>query len=143
MKGYINMRRITLGVLTFVGLGAFVACGDDDGGTTPPRGGSGGSAGSAGGSNAGNGGASGDGGSAGGPTAGNGGGGAGGAGPDVSPIGTCTGCVELIVPVTGPNDNSVNPPVNVNDQASYIFSVAAPGADFSNSVITFRIQALE
>lgn len=141
------MRRITFGVLSLVGAAAaLVACGDDDGGTTPGNGGSGGRAGSGGnGNNAGNGGAAGNGtgGNAGNANGGNGGNGGAGPGPDLAPRGTCTGCVEIIVPVTGPNDGSPLVPVNVNDQASYIFTVAAPGADFSNGVATFRIQALE
>lgn len=142
------MRRITLGVLSLVGAAALVvACGDDEGGT-PGSGGTsnnGGAAGASGNTNGGNAGAAGanTGGTAGGGTAGNAGAAGGGPGPDLDPIATCTGCVELIAPVTGPNDNSVNPPINQQDQVSFIFTIPAPGGDFSNGVVTWRIQALE
>lgn len=132
---------LTLGVLSLVGAAAIVACGDDD----PPSTGNGGSAGgSQGGSGGANGGSGGDSaGSAGASGTPGQGGGGGGPGPDLDPIATCTGCVELIAPVTGPNDNSVNPPVNVADQVSFIFTIPAASSDFSNGVITWRVMALE
>lgn len=128
---------VTLGVLSLLGAAALVACGDDDPG--PAAGGSGGSGGS-GGARAGAGGMAGSG-TAGTPTGGmGGGGGAGGATADVTPQATCTGCVELIVPAVGPNDNGGT--VNLADQVGFQFGVAAPGADMTNGVLTWRIAAV-
>lgn len=127
---------ITLGVLSVVGAVAFVGCGDDDGGDggTAGRAGSAGSAGSAG-----AGGAGGAGGSSGGTAGTTGGGGAGGAPPNVSSQATCTGCVELIAPLTGPGDGVGG---NLADQVSYQFTVAAPGADMTDGVLTWRVAAV-
>jgi hypothetical protein len=129
---------VAFGIVSLVGAG-MVACGDDDTGGGPGVGGSsnGGSAGSAGAGGAPTGGSAGTGGAAG--TAGNGGGtgGSGGPPPDVAPLATCTGCVELIAPVIGPRSAD-----NVADEASYIFSLVAP-VDFSDAVITWRIAAVQ
>src|SRR5262245_13539378 len=106
---------VTLGFLSLIAAAAFVGCGDDDGGTTA-QGGSAGTGGRAGSAGMGGGGAGGAQGGSGGAQGGSGGGGAGGTGPDLTPIATCTGCVELIAPVTGPNDNGGT--TNLNDQVS-------------------------
>lgn len=120
-------------------LGSFgVACSDDDD-VSSPLGGSGGASGSsAGGSSAG-------GSSAGGTSAGGSGGsaGSGGAGgstvtPPFTGIATCSGCVEVEVPVSGGNSAA-----NVLDQVGFPFFYAAPGQDFSGVVVTWRVMALE
>ena len=131
---------LTYGFISLVGIAALYACGDDSGDGTPgPQGGSGGGAGTAGaGGGAGAAGTAGSGAGGGAGTAGNGG--AGGAGPDVTPIATCTGCVELITPVTGPNDNGST--TNLADQAIFQFSFPTPGVDFTNGVVTWRVMAL-
>ena len=55
--------------------------------------------------------------------------------PDVSSRATCTGgCVELIAPLVGPGDGTGG---NLADQVSYQFSVAAPGADMTDAVLTW------
>lgn len=148
------MRRLmTLGLIS-IGAACTVACGDDapsfpgNGGSAgtngnagnagnggmpnggnggnagTPNGGTGGNAGSPnGGTGGGTSGAGGDGGSAGddgdGPDAGDGGGGP-----------PCNGCVELRVPVTGPNQDTL-----------FQFFLAAP-LDMSSAVITYRVRAL-
>lgn len=129
-----------LGFLTLLGAFALVGCGDDDGdGGTGGTGGTGGGNGGTGGGQGGSGG--GQGGSGGGQGGSGGGqGGTGGTGPDVSPQATCTGCVELIVPVTGPNDNGGT--TNLQDQVSWIFTFTPP-VDMSNAVITWNVQAVE
>jgi len=131
---------LTLGVLSLVGAAALVACGDDDP-VTPSTGGTGGANGGSGGATGGRGGSGGSGGATGGS------GGSGGAGPNVTPIATCTGCVELIAPVTGPNDNfalpETDPAANLRDQVSFRFTVPAASSDFTNGVVTWRVQALE
>jgi hypothetical protein len=130
--------NVTLGVLSLmVGSAAFMACGDDD--SDGPSGGSGGMSGSAGTGNmagSGGGGMGGSGGQGGGAQGGSGGQGGGGA-VDVTPQATCTGCLELIVPVTGPNSAT-----NLADQASWIITFAPP-VDMSNAVITWEVQAVE
>jgi hypothetical protein len=130
---------VALGFLSLVGAVALVGCGDDDG-DGPGVGGSAGSGGSAGGGMGGSAGG-GMGGSAGGGMGGSAGGGMGGsagnAGVDVSPQATCTGCLELIVPVTGPNSAE-----NLNDQVSWIITFTPP-VDMSNAVITWEVQAVE
>ncbi len=130
--------NVTLGVLSLmVGSAAFMACGDDDG--DGPSGGSGGMSGGAGSGNmagSGGGGMGGSGGQGGGAQGGSGGQGGGGA-VDVTPQATCTGCLELIVPVTGPNSAT-----NLADQASWIITFAPP-VDMSNAVITWEVQAVE
>src|SRR4051812_39320251 len=110
---------LALGVMCGAVFAGMAACGDDSG-SRPAAGGSGGGAGSAG--AAGMSGASGTGGGAGSV------GQAGMAGsgpvippPDVTPLATCTGCIELIAPVVGPRSAD-----NVQDEASYIFSFGAP-----------------
>lgn len=129
---------LTYGFISLVGVAALYACGDDDGGASPATGGTGGSAGAGTGGTAGNAGAAGGGAGGSSGTAGNGG--SGGAGPDVTPIATCTGCVELITPVTGPNDNGGA--TNLADQAIFQFSFPAPGVDFTNGVVTWKVMAL-
>lgn len=125
---------LTYGFISLATVASLYACGDDsgdDGGVAGSGGSTAGQGGTAGASNAGNGGS---GGATGGSTNG-GSGGAGGAGPDVTPQATCTGCVELISPVTGPNNAT-----NLADQAIFQFSYPAPGVDFSNAVITWRVM---
>jgi hypothetical protein len=125
---------VTLGVLSLLGAAALVACGDDD-----PGPGAGGSAGTS--NNAGAGGRAGAGGIAGSGTGGTpiaGGGGMGGA-PVLTGTATCTGCVELVVPVNGGNSAE-----NMADQVGYqIAFTPPPGVDMSNAVITWRLQAVE
>src|SRR5690242_16861599 len=132
---------VTLGIVSlFVGAG-MVACGDDDTADGPSLGGggSGGTAGRGGGGSGGmpTGGAAGTGGTGGATPPGGGSGGSGVAPPDVSPLATCTGCVELVAPVVGPRSAD-----NVADEASYIFPLGAP-VDFSDAVITWRIAAVQ
>jgi hypothetical protein len=132
------MRRITLGVLSFVSAAAFVACGDDDGGTTPNTGGRAGNAGNAGTSNAGNGGAAGDGGSAG--TSNNAGNG-GSAGSTGAPEATCTGCVQLTVEIPA----AALPAYAFGPQVQYYFDnpAANPAWDLTDvQSITWRVQSL-
>jgi hypothetical protein len=134
MRNFVVLGMVSL---AFAGM---AACGDDDTGDGPGLGGTGGGSPTAGsGGSGGSGGASGTGGNAG--SAGRaGGGGTGGTGtppPDVTPLATCTGCVELIAPVVGPR--SAN---NVADEASYIFGLGAP-VDLSDAVITWRIAAVQ
>lgn len=133
MRNFVVLGMVSL---AFAGM---AACGDDDTGDGPGPGGSGGSPTAGSGGSGGSGGASGTGGNAG--SAGRaGGGGTGGTGappPDVTPLATCTGCVELIAPVVGPR--SAN---NVADEASYIFGLGAP-VDLSDAVITWRIAAVQ
>lgn len=133
---------VALGVVSMVAVAGMVACGDDS--SDDPRPGLGGSAGT-GGATGGTGGG-GTGGVAGG-AGGTGGvaGGAGGSGgapvvPNTDALATCTGCVELITPVTGPNNNTGN----VADQAIYQFSAAAGTViDMSDAVITWRVAAVQ
>ncbi|MEO8181844.1 MAG: hypothetical protein ABI895_23670 [Deltaproteobacteria bacterium] len=126
---------IPLGIVSFVAYAGMLACSDDDTDRRSGLGGSGGGAGSAG--SAGSGGTSGAGGT-GGSTGGAGGGSVDmGPPPDVAPLATCTGCVELIAPVVGPRSAD-----NVADEASYIFSLGAP-VDFSQGQITWRIAAVQ
>jgi hypothetical protein len=133
MRNFVVLGMVSL---AFAGM---AACGDDDTGDGAGPGGSGGSPTAGSGGSGGSGGASGTGGNAG--SAGRaGGGGTGGTGtppPDVTPLATCTGCVELIAPVVGPR--SAN---NVADEASYIFGLGAP-VDLSDAVITWRIAAVQ
>jgi hypothetical protein len=116
------------------------ACSDDDG----DGGGVGGStAGTAGRGGAAGGGAGGTGGRGGGGAGGvaGGAGGAGGAAPNTDALATCTGCVELIAPLTGPNDNSGT--TNLADQVGYQFAAPAGTViDMSNAVITWRVAAV-
>jgi len=133
---------ITLGVVSLVGVAGMVACGDDDSGDGPVvTAGAGGTGGGAGGT-AGNGGANVGGGGSGG--ANNGGGGAGGTAPTPPPpaAGTCTGCIELVVPAVGPNDNdSSGTAVNQADQAIFQFNLT-PVVDFSDAVLTWRVASV-
>lgn len=134
MRNFVVLGMVSL---AFAGM---AACSDDDTGDGPGLGGSGGGTptGGSSGSGGASGGAGGTGGSAG--SAGGGGGGAGGTGappPDVTPLATCTGCVELIAPVVGPRSAD-----NVADEASYIFPLGAP-VDLSDAVITWRIAAVQ
>jgi hypothetical protein len=133
MRNFVVLGMVSL---AFAGM---AACGDDDTGDGAGPGGSGGSPTAGSGGSGGSGGTSGTGGNAG--SAGRaGGGGTGGTGtppPDVTPLATCTGCVELIAPVVGPR--SAN---NVADEASYIFGLGAP-VDLSDAVITWRIAAVQ
>jgi hypothetical protein len=135
MRNFVVLGMVSL---AFAGM---AACSDDDTGDGPllvggsgggtPTGGSSGSGGASG--------ASGTGGNAGSAGQG-GGGGAGGTGappPDVTPLATCTGCVELIAPVVGPRSAT-----NTADEASYIFGLGAP-VDLSDAVITWRIAAVQ
>lgn len=134
---------VALGMMSLVAGACVVACGDDDDGNTPALGGSGG--GGAGGEGGGGAGGTPSGGDA--STAGTGGttstggtggaGGSGGAPPDVAPLATCSGCVELIAPVVGPRSAD-----NVADEASFIFALGGP-VDFSDGVITWRIAAVQ
>jgi hypothetical protein len=137
------MRSIVaLGVVSLAVAAGLVACGDDSSDDRPSLGGSGGTSGGSGGragGGAGGGGAGGTGGGNGGTSSG--GGGAGGGGGAAPALATCTGCVELIVPVTGPNDNGGT--TNLNDQVGYQITFPAPGVDFSDGVVTWRIAAVE
>jgi hypothetical protein len=136
---------ITLGVVSLVGVAGMIACGDDDSGDGPSNtAGTGGTS-----SGGGTGGTAGNsvGGGGNGGTAGNavGGGGAGGAAPLPPPpaAGTCTGCIELVVPAVGPNDGSSDgTAVNQADQAIFQFNLT-PVADFSDAVVTWRVAAVE
>ncbi|HKO89815.1 MAG TPA: hypothetical protein VJU61_01610, partial [Polyangiaceae bacterium] len=65
-----------------------------------------------------------------------GGGGTAGSGGNTS-LATCTGCVEIAVPVNGGNT-----PANLADQAIFQFNLPA-ATDFSNAVITWKVMALE
>jgi hypothetical protein len=130
---------VVLGMVSLV-LAGMAACSDDDTNDGAALGGSGGDTANAGrGGSGGTSGAGGTGGSAGGAgRAGSGGtGGTGAPPPDVSPLATCTGCVELIAPVVGPRSQN-----NVQDEASYIFALGAP-VDLSDAVITWRIAAVQ
>lgn len=140
------MRSIvTLGVVSLVVAAGMVACGDDSSDDGPSLGGSGGTSSGAGGGGTG-GAPGGSGGTGGTPSGGTGGtsggtGGTGGSGPNTDPLATCTGCVELIAPLTGPNDNGGT--TNEADQVGYQF--AAPTGtviDFSDAVITWRVAAV-
>jgi hypothetical protein len=121
-------RLVSLGLCGLLSALAFSACSDDEDGG--PAAGSGGVAGTGGG--AGTGGAAGGG--AGG-TSGNGGGGAGGTGGVTV---SCTGCVEITLPVTAA-DQALTPALN---SAFYQFSFPAPGVDLSNATVTWRVQVL-
>jgi hypothetical protein len=132
---------VALGVVSLVAFGGIAACGDDSS-DSPGLGGSGGTAGGAGRAGAGGGGAGGAGGAGGRATGGTGGaGGAGGVGGAAPALATCTGCVELIVPLSGANDGNTGP--NLADQVGYQFNFAAPGIDMTNGVITWRVQAVQ
>jgi hypothetical protein len=66
-------------------------------------------------------------------------GGMGGMPPALGPLATCTGCAELIVPVSGANSAE-----NMADQVGYQIGFAPPpGLDMSNARITWRVQAVE
>ena len=127
---------ITLGVVSLVGVAGMVACGDDDSGDGPNNtAGTGGASGGTGGANVGGGGAGG---------ANTGGGGAGGAAATPPPpaAGTCTGCIELVVPAVGPNDgDSSGTAVNQADQAIFQFNLT-PLVDFSDAVVTWRVASV-
>lgn len=132
---------ISLGVVSLVGIAGMFACGDDDSNGPSNTAGTGGAAAGAGGS-AGTGGSGGAGGAAAG-TGGTAGGTAGAGGAANTPpeaLATCTGCVELIVPATGPNDNGGT--TNLADQVGYQFSFATP-VDFSDGVVTWTVAAVE
>jgi hypothetical protein len=137
------MRSIlALGVVSLAVAAGMVACGDDSG-DDGPVGGRGGASGSGGGGTGGTGGGTGGtGGGTGGTSAGTGGtGGRGGAGPNTDALATCTGCVELITPLTGPNDNSGT--TNLADQVGYQFAAATGTViDMSDAVLTWRIAAV-
>jgi hypothetical protein len=137
------MRSIlALGVVSLAVAAGMVACGDDSG-DDGPVGGRGGASGSGGGGTGGTGGGTGGtGGGTGGTSAGTGGtGGTGGAGPNTDALATCTGCVELITPLTGPNDNSGT--TNLADQVGYQFAAATGTViDMSDAVLTWRIAAV-
>lgn len=118
---------LTYGFISLVGVAALYACGDDSGdGSTTPQGGSGGSAGTAGaGGGAGTAGMAG----AGGGSSGSAGmGGSGGAPPVPT---NCTGCVSMEIPFTA-----------ASQAALYQIVYAAPGLDFSNATITWKVQVL-
>ncbi len=127
------MDRLTsLALIGFLGSAA-LACGDDDddsprpgntGGTASGGNGSGGT--STGGSSMGN--------------AGNGmgNGGNGGTPGGFAGIATCSQCVEVEVPVSGANSAD-----NVTDQVGFPFFFGAPGQDFSNVTVIWRVMALE
>jgi hypothetical protein len=133
---------LALGVVSLVVAAGMVACGDDSGDDGTGLGGTGGTAGGgSGGGGAGGTSGGGTGGGGTGGTTGGTGGGTGGAGGAPAALATCTGCVELIVPVTGPNDNGGT--TNLNDQVGYQFTFPAPGVDFSDGVVTWRIAAVE
>jgi hypothetical protein len=115
---------LTYGFISLVGVAALYACGDDSGDGTTSTGGSGGSAGAGTGGTAGNAGMAGSGGSSG--TAG--GGGAGGA---TGATANCTGCVLMEIPFSA-----------ASQAALYQIVYAAPGLDFSNATITWKVQVL-
>lgn len=117
-----------------VGAAAMFACGDDDSdGNTAGAGGTAGVGGSAGtGGGAGSAGTGGGAGTAG--TAGQGGTAGSGGSPSLA---TCTGCIEIAVPVSGGNSTA-----NLADQAIFQFTLPA-ATDFSNAVITWKVMALE
>jgi hypothetical protein len=125
------MRNIlTFGALSLAMAAGIAACGDDDGddgpsgtGGTAGRGGTGGTGGATGGTGGATGGA----------------GGSGGAAQLPGPLATCTGCVELIAPLTGPNDGAVD--TTLADQIAYQFSFATP-VDFSDGVVTWTVAAV-
>lgn len=132
---------LALGFVSLVAGAGMFACGDDSSDDpTPTLGGSGGTGGGgAGGTPSGGSAGTPSGGSAGTPSGGTGG--TGGVAPNVTPQATCTGCVELITPVTGPNDNGGT--TNVADQAIFQFSTAAGTVlDFTDAVVTWRIAAV-
>jgi hypothetical protein len=52
------------------------------------------------------------------------------------PLAPCTGCVELVAPMSGANSAD-----NLQDQVGYQFNIPAPGADFRSARITWRIMA--
>lgn len=52
------------------------------------------------------------------------------------PVAPCTGCVELVAPMSGANSAD-----NLQDQVGYQFNIPAPGADFRSARITWRIMA--
>jgi len=126
------MRSIVaLGVVSLAVAAGMVACGDDSSDDGPGLGGSGGSSAGSGGGGAG-GAAAGAGGATagtGGAAAGTGGGGAGGGGASV----TCTGCLELELPV-----------VAGARELGFQFNFTAPTAplDLSNSTVTWKVQVL-
>jgi hypothetical protein len=134
------MRSIVaLGVVSLAVAAGMVACGDDSSDDRPSLGGSGGaSGGGSGGGGAGGAPGGTGGGGTGGAPGGTGGGGAGGGGGAPAALATCTGCVELIVPVNGGNSAA-----NLADQVGFQFGFAAPGVDFSDGVVTWRIAAVE
>lgn len=132
---------IALGVVSLFGIAATAACGDDDSGGSNNVGGTGGSSAGTGGTGGTGGGAAGTAGTGGG-TGGTSAGGTGGTGttPPPGPLATCEGCVELIVPATGPNDNGGT--TNLADQAGFQFTFATP-VDFSDGIVTWRVAAVE
>src|SRR5215471_7887041 len=119
---------LTYGFISLVGVAALYACGDDsgDGGSTS-TGGQGGSAGAGTGGTAG-GGAGMAGSSAGGSSGTAGNGGAGGAPPVAT---NCTGCVSFEIPFAA-----------ASQAALYQIVYTAPGLDFSNATITWKVQVL-
>lgn len=117
---------LTYGFISLVGVAALYACGDDDGGGATSTGGQGGSAGAGTGGSAGNAGSAGGGAGGSSGTAGNGG--AGGAPPVAT---NCTGCVSFEIPFAA-----------ASQAALYQIVYAAPGLDFSNAVITWKVQVL-
>lgn len=122
-------RLVSLGLFGLLGALAFSACSSDE--DDGPAGGAGGVAGSGGGA--------GTGGAAGGGAGGTGGtGGAAGTGGTGSVPVTCTGCVEITLPVTAA-DQALTPPLN---SAFYQFTFPAPGVDLSNATVTWRVQVL-
>lgn len=54
-----------------------------------------------------------------------------------APRAPCTGCVELVAPVSGANSAE-----NLQDQVGYQFNVAAPGLDGRDARITWRLMSL-
>jgi hypothetical protein len=123
------MRSIVaLGVVSLAVAAGMVACGDDSSDDRPSLGGSGGTAGGGSGGG-GTGGAPGGtgGGGTGGTTGGTGG--TGGAGPSI----TCTGCLELELPVVAGASN-----------LGFQFNFNAPAAplDLSDSTVTWKVQVL-
>jgi hypothetical protein len=58
------------------------------------------------------------------------------AGGSGAPAAPCTGCVELVAPVSGANSAD-----NLQDQVGYQFNLPAPGADFRDGRITWRLMA--
>jgi hypothetical protein len=137
------MRSIVaLGVVSLAVAAGMVACGDDSSDDGPSLGGSGGtSGGGSGGGGAGGAPGGTGGGGTGGTSGGTGGTGGAGPGPNTDPLATCTGCVELITPLTGPNDNSGT--TNLADQVGYQFAAPAGTViDMSDAVITWRIAAV-